>query len=41
MPGPLHEPAPHESGALHVTGGAAYTDDLDVAEQNAERIIYF
>ena len=28
MSSPLHKPAPHESAALHVTGSAAYTDDL-------------
>ena len=28
MSSPLHQPAPHESGALHVTGEARYVDDL-------------
>ena len=28
MKGPLREPGPHESGALHVAGSAVYVDDL-------------
>lgn len=28
MSSPLHQPARHESGELHVTGAAAYVDDL-------------